>query len=78
MFPNYADVGYWEYLYAEGDIGTIETASADITGVGMVTALSSRIILNSGSISGTGTIVAMPYKIGEEWVEIPAESNTWL
>jgi hypothetical protein len=52
-------------------------AQAHVLGVGNLTG---RVNLNrsvSAVITGSGTVTALPYRVGEEWGPVADEANTW-
>jgi len=68
-------------IFAYGDLygypGIEYNFTAEITGTCDVTAFPARTLEFSGNINGSCNVTAVPYKYGEEWSDVPDESNTW-
>ena len=73
---QYVAYGYWEYIYAVGDVLATDGAGS-ITGIGTVNGVATKILSRNSSITGIGSIIAIGYRIGEEWSNSSVGSNTW-
>ena len=46
--------------------------------LGQLVAQASKIMDMRAVITGRGSVIAVPYRVGEEWGPVPDEANTWV
>jgi hypothetical protein len=73
---QYVDYGYWDYIYAVGDVLATEGAGS-INGIGTVNANGNAIFSANSLITGIASIIAIGYRVGEEWNNSSVGTNTW-
>jgi hypothetical protein len=73
---QYVEYGYWDYIYAVGDVLATEGAGS-VIGIGIVDGNGTTIRLANSSIIGIASIIAIGYRIGEEWSNSSVGPNTW-
>jgi hypothetical protein len=73
---QYVVYDYWVAGYCVGDVTPTDGAGS-ITGIGTVNGVATKVASASISITGIGSIIAIGYRIGEEWSNSSTGSNTW-
>tara|TARA_R110000796_G_scaffold196556_3_gene312951 strand:- start:616 stop:1095 length:480 start_codon:yes stop_codon:yes gene_type:complete len=57
--------------------GSIIDAEGSIIGIATLSADGEVTITSIASITGVGTVIAKGYLLGEEWTDVPVETNIW-